>query len=81
MPKPNDKTIAERFLRVVTSVADGDKWHYSRMSLELAQKRFNELGLVGYQLIVKAAVSRDKVGLGMRTNKQPGIYFRVERVK
>jgi len=68
-----------RFIKVVTSTSNPDAWNYTRMRLDDAVTCFNALGLSDYQLIVKDAVARDKVGKTMRVKKVPGCYFRVER--
>ena len=69
-----------RFISVVTSVSNPDNWNYTRMPLNDAVTCFNDLGLLGYQIVAKDAVYREKVGKTMRKGKAPGCYFRIVRL-
>ena len=69
----------ERFNRVAMTASNPDEWHYTRLSLKCAVTAFNELGLLGYQLDIKAAVWRENVGKYEKKGKCPGCYFRVVR--
>ena len=69
-----------RFINVATTAANPEIWYYTRMCLDDAVTCFNDLGLQGYQIIIKDAVWREKVGKTMRKGKSPGSYYRIVRL-
>lgn len=69
-----------RFERVAMNATNPEEWHYSRLSLESAVTAFNELGLLGYQIVAEEAVYREDMGKYVKKCKAPGIYFRIVRM-